>query len=623
MNQNRTRLLTLWLALALAILPALRAQEAPPPAPAPEKPATVEPAKPDEKAVESAADEKKSDTAAPAAEPTKSEVTAAPAAAPTAAEAQKTDEPPMRDLTKSDEPTEQKPAKFKKSKHSRTSGSPQRRDGPPLGDHTVPADQSWAEVVSIFGNSTVDGSVSQGAVSVFGDTTVNGAASAAVSVLGTTRVNGEVHDAVVCVLGDLELGPDAKVNNVVVVLGDLQRAPGAQISGNVEHIGGFGPFHGYEWLKAWLHKCLLWGRPLGFGEHLGWAWIVAACFLAFYALLALLFPKGIDRCAETLEQRPGGTVLAALLAMLLSPLLIVLLAITGVGIVLIPFLAMALFFAGLFGKAAVLAWLGRRVTKLFGDGAYSHAVFTVLIGGVITMLLYTIPVGGFIIRTIFGFLGTGAVIYALALAMKSSRPPKPAPVARTTPPPAPAAATTFVPPATMPAQSAGFGAVTAPADVPPSVVPPVAEAVPPVYGAAPVAAVPPLVAATLPRAGFWIRVAAAFLDFLMIAVALSVLSFMHQGPSPLFVLLAAYCAVMWKLKGTTIGGIVCGLKVVRLDDRPIDWGVAVVRALSAFLSFFCAGLGFIWVAFDDEKQSWHDKIAGTTIVRVPKGTSLL
>ena len=80
---------------------------------------------------------------------------------------------------------------------------------------------------------------------------------------------------------------------------------------------------------------------------------------------------------------------------------------------------------------------------------------------------------------------------------------------------------------------------------------------------------------------------------------------------------------MWATKGTTIGGIICGLKVVRLDDRPVDWGVAVVRGLTAFLSLAVAGLGFVWVAFDNEKQSWHDKVAGTTIVRVPKGTSLL
>ena len=72
-----------------------------------------------------------------------------------------------------------------------------------------------------------------------------------------------------------------------------------------------------------------------------------------------------------------------------------------------------------------------------------------------------------------------------------------------------------------------------------------------------------------------------------------------------------------------IGGIICGLKVVRLDDRPIDWGVAAVRALGGFLSLAVAGLGFVWVSFDDERQSWHDKIAGTTIVKVPKGTPLM
>ena len=152
------------------------------------------------------------------------------------------------------------------------------------------------------------------------------------------------------------------------------------------------------------------------------------------------------------------------------------------------------------------------------------------------------------------------------------------------------------------------------------------EGVPP---PAPMPYAPPVMisAATLPRAGFWIRVAAAFLDFLLIAVTTTMLHEMLrlriEGPGLLFFGLAAYSAAMWKSRGTTIGGIICGLKVVRTDDRPIDWTIAIVRALSAFLSFAVAGLGFIWVAFDDEKQSWHDKIAGTTIVKVPKGISLL
>jgi uncharacterized RDD family membrane protein YckC len=81
--------------------------------------------------------------------------------------------------------------------------------------------------------------------------------------------------------------------------------------------------------------------------------------------------------------------------------------------------------------------------------------------------------------------------------------------------------------------------------------------------------------------------------------------------------------VMWKLKGSTIGGIICGLHVVRLDGRPIDWPTAIVRALGCFLSAAIMFLGFIWVAFDSEKQSWHDKIAGTVVVRSPKGTALV
>jgi uncharacterized RDD family membrane protein YckC len=80
---------------------------------------------------------------------------------------------------------------------------------------------------------------------------------------------------------------------------------------------------------------------------------------------------------------------------------------------------------------------------------------------------------------------------------------------------------------------------------------------------------------------------------------------------------------MWKVKGTTIGGIVFGLRVVRRDGRPMDWATAIVRALSCFLSMVVAGLGFIWIAIDDDKQGWHDKIAGTVVVTMPKGVSLL
>ncbi len=143
-----------------------------------------------------------------------------------------------------------------------------------------------------------------------------------------------------------------------------------------------------------------------------------------------------------------------------------------------------------------------------------------------------------------------------------------------------------------------------------------------------VSSAPPVVsAATLPRAGFWIRVAASLLDAILVAIVFGMLEsifgwFMRvTGSFPLW--FTVYHVAMWATKGTTVGGIICGLKVVRVDDRPLEWSVAVVRALGVVPSLAGAGAGVVWGAFRAEKHSGHDKIAGTTIVKVPKGTALL
>lgn len=123
-----------------------------------------------------------------------------------------------------------------------------------------------------------------------------------------------------------------------------------------------------------------------------------------------------------------------------------------------------------------------------------------------------------------------------------------------------------------------------------------------------------------PPAGFWIRTAGLLIDLVLFAAILQPI-LGHGQLLPLA--LAAYGAVMWKLKGSTIGGIICRLRVVRLDGRDVDWTTSIVRALGCFVSMLVGGLGFVWVAFDDQKQSWHDKIAGTTVVRAPRGSSLV
>src|SRR5262249_44130140 len=121
------------------------------------------------------------------------------------------------------------------------------------------------------------------------------------------------------------------------------------------------------------------------------------------------------------------------------------------------------------------------------------------------------------------------------------------------------------------------------------------------------------------RAGFWIRVGAMMLDFVLI---LAVAALAHN-PFVGFFGWLAYHVAMWAWKGTTVGGIVTGIKIVRMDGGPINFATALIRFLAGFLSLAVLFLGFFWAGWSREKRSWHDIIAGTMIVRVPKGLSLI
>ena len=486
--------------------------------------------------------------------------------------------------------------------------------------------------VAIMGDTVVDGHVDGDAVAILGNLTVNGVVEGgAVAILGDSTINGVVDGELVTVLGRVQLGPDAHIRGELVsVGGKIDRAPGSRVDGNIQEIAFLGDnYYAVDGLKTWIKRCLLMGRPLAFGANLGWAWGLALAALVCYFFIALLFPKAVVKCTETLETHPGLSIVAAVLSLLLAPILAIVLSVTVVGPILLGFF---LFFASLFGKVVFFAWMGRRIALPLGIKMPAMAV---LIGGVVTLFIYVVPVLGFVFQQIAGILGLGVVIYTLILAIQADRASRPkftkaggvgAPVATS------AAASTGdggaqsqvqnLPPVPGVDETQASEATTG--AVPEGGVPPPLRPEPPQPARPPKVAADEIQFSTLPRAGFWIRCAATLLDMLLIGVVLNVLETRMFSPADYFPLMAAaYFITFWALKGTTIGGVVCGLKIVRLDDRPVDWSVALIRGLGSFLSLFVAGLGFIWVAFDSEQQSWHDKIAGTTIVRVPRGISLI
>ena len=78
----------------------------------------------------------------------------------------------------------------------------------------------------------------------------------------------------------------------------------------------------------------------------------------------------------------------------------------------------------------------------------------------------------------------------------------------------------------------------------------------------------------------------------------------------------AYFVAMWAfVDGQTLGMKALGIKVVKTDGTPATIVTALLRYAGLILSFLVVFLGVIWVAFDKDKQGWHDKIASTYVVK--------
>ena len=122
----------------------------------------------------------------------------------------------------------------------------------------------------------------------------------------------------------------------------------------------------------------------------------------------------------------------------------------------------------------------------------------------------------------------------------------------------------------------------------------------------------------LPRAAFVDRLAAFALDAVLIVIIVNVLDIRHEGGRVGFLVALAYHVAFWTLKGTTLGGIICQMRLVRTDGGRIGFPDALVRGLTGIFSLAVFGLGFLWILKDPDKQAWHDRVAGTYVVKVPR-----
>lgn len=83
-----------------------------------------------------------------------------------------------------------------------------------------------------------------------------------------------------------------------------------------------------------------------------------------------------------------------------------------------------------------------------------------------------------------------------------------------------------------------------------------------------------------------------------------------------FVISVGYYLYAWAI-GTSLGMKLLGLRMVRADSGEAPgFGRALVRLVVAYVSNIPFALGYFWAIWDSKKQTWHDKAAGTIVIKV-------
>lgn len=132
-------------------------------------------------------------------------------------------------------------------------------------------------------------------------------------------------------------------------------------------------------------------------------------------------------------------------------------------------------------------------------------------------------------------------------------------------------------------------------------------------------------------AGFWIRVAAALIDTVLILLIIMPILLAIYGKEYLdaqswiqgfwdfllnYILPAIAVIVFWIYKSATPGKMALKLKIVDAKTGgKLSTGQCIGRYLAYYVSILPLCLGLIWVGIDKRKQGLHDKLAGTLVIR--------
>ena len=130
--------------------------------------------------------------------------------------------------------------------------------------------------------------------------------------------------------------------------------------------------------------------------------------------------------------------------------------------------------------------------------------------------------------------------------------------------------------------------------------------------------------------GFWSRLLASIIDSVLVVMLTLPILYSIYGAEYFdtdasfqsstdfiinYILPIVVVILFWIYKSATPGKMLVSAKIVdaKTGNKPTPLQ-CITRYLGYYLSMFALGLGFLWIAWDDKKQGWHDKIAGTVVI---------
>ena len=202
-----------------------------------------------------------------------------------------------------------------------------------------------------------------------------------VVIFGDATIEGRVNGDVVVVFGTAQLSSTAIIDgDLVVVGGSASVSSGAQVRWRSRHRrrrvrrpAGFMPGGGHvvigpgalggrlDAIVPWVTRGLFWGRPIVPDLALG----LGRRRLVFLVSLALnlVFNRPVRACAETLAEKPLTAFAVGLLVLLLAGPVCLLLAVSVVGLAVVPFVSVRSFSAWIVGKVGVARGIGMSVVR--------------------------------------------------------------------------------------------------------------------------------------------------------------------------------------------------------------------------------------------------------------------